>query len=386
MTELTLTDQERVAFCRDVTHDLALDYFFVFDNVPQHFIYRDRIVPGELTEIERRNKEITETLWVEAYHTFLMGNVSYRFLYRGSVLQMALQAHQTGAAAFQPPAPESRPLVATAGQVRANFDAWMRSTGWDLVAAAKGSTPRGSWQTVVNVPDRTMRIASLIPVGNQVLAELIVTWSEEGVLNETAFVAVLLYDSDGSVLQDRSYIELAHWPSTRRWQRSRVDAPPNLPDRIGVMEQFYEYHRAHRLPVQLNRMEERNLSVVEGLWVDAYNRGHRGPGVFHPERFRLQLPLQKWSCNLDVANEIEAGVLNDTPDRTMRPGLTYAKGNQVVVEGVVSWTQNGSQSESPFISFLLLDEDGLIIRERRYLSLDNWPGAGRMRERLGPEV
>lgn len=58
-------------------------------------------------------------------------------------------------------------------------------------------------------------------------------------------------------------------------------------------------------------------------------------------------------------------------------------GNEVAAEGVVSWTENGVARESPFISFILLDEDGLIIRDRRYFTMGNWPGAGEVISRLG---
>jgi hypothetical protein len=45
----TLTDQEKAAFYPEITRNRALDYFFVFDNVPLQFIYRDKSIPGELT-------------------------------------------------------------------------------------------------------------------------------------------------------------------------------------------------------------------------------------------------------------------------------------------------------------------------------------------------
>jgi hypothetical protein len=31
----------------------------------------------------------------------------------------------------------------------------------------------------------------------------------------------------------------------------------------------------------------------------------------------------------------------------------------------------------------LLDKDGLVIRDRRYLTMDNWPGAEKVIARLG---
>jgi hypothetical protein len=54
-----------------------------------------------------------------------------------------------------------------------------------------------------------------------------------------------------------------------------------------------------------------------------------------------------------------------------------------VAEGVVSWTEDGVAQEAPFMSFLLLDQDGLLIRDRRYLTMDNWPGATKVKARLG---
>ena len=148
------------------------------------------------------------------------------------------------------------------------------------------------------------------------------------------------------------------------------------------MDGFFEYQKTRQIEVDLNDLEKRNLSIIEGAWVDAQHDG-LDTSVYHADRFRMQLPLQKCSCNLDVARDIEALVKEAAPDRTVRLGLTYAKGNQVVAEGIVCWSQNGSATETPFISFLLLDEDGLVIRERRYPTLDNWPGADRLAARLG---
>ena len=97
----------------------------------------------------------------------------------------------------------------------------------------------------------------------------------------------------------------------------------------------------------------------------------------------MQLPIQKCSFNLDIAKDVAAIVKKAAPGQEMRLGMTYAKGNQVVAEGVISWNRDGRDTESPFMSFLLLDEDGLIIRERRYHGIDNYPGADEMIERLG---
>ena len=384
MVDLTLTDQERTAFYQEITRNRALDYFFVFDNVPLQFIYRDRLIPGKLTDLEKRNKAITETVWLEAYHQYLVCNVGYLFFYRGRVLQMVFQVHQFGAGTFVPPAEESRQFQATAEEVQASFDKWMANTGWKTADDMREQPPMASWKSLLGVPDRTVRIASIMPVGNQVVLELISTWTEDGVLKEAAWVAVLIYDVDGTVLQDRSYIDLANWPSARRYARERSQASQAQPQTTGagVMDRFYEYHRSRQISAAVTDLERRNLSIIEGAWVDAQNTG-LDTKVIHPERFRMQWPVQKCSCNLNIAKEVEAIVKEAAPDRKMRLGLTYAKGNQVAAEGVVSWTENGVARETPFISFLLLDQDGLIIRDRRYLTLSNWPGADQMAARLG---
>jgi len=387
MSDLILTDQERAVFYQEITRNWALDYFFVFDNVPLQFVYQDKLIPGELTDLEKRNKAITETVWLEAYHQYLVCNVGYRFLYRGPVVQMVFQVHRFGVGAFTPPPEESRRFRTTVEEVQASFDKWMASDGWQLADDMRKQPPRGSWRSLLGVPDRTVRIASLMPVGNQVLLELITTWTEEGILKETAWVVVLVYDVDGTVLQDRSYIELANWPSTRIREQQRPRAPQNQPETtgVGVMDRFYKYHRSRQIPVELSDLEKRNLSIIEGTWVDAYNTD-LNMKVLHPERFRMQLPTQKCSYNMPIAKEVEAIVKEVAPDRKMHLALTYAKGNQVVAEGIVSWTENGVAKEAPFISFLLLDKDGLVIRDRRYLTGDNWPGAAETAKRLGIEL
>jgi len=384
MTDLYLTDQERVAFHPEITRNRALDYFFFFDNVPLQFVYRDRLIPGELTDLEKRNRAITETLWLEMYHQYLVANVGYGFLYRGPVLQMVFQIHQFGAGTFAPPSIESRPFVSTAEEVRANFDAFMADKGWRMADDMRKQPAKGSWLSLLGVPDRSVRIASIMPIGNQVVLELISTWSEDGVLKETAWAVVLLYDTDGTVLQDRSYIDLVNWPSARRYVQQRLGTLQSQPQPsgLGVMDWFYEYHKSRRINSDVTDLERQGLAIVEGPWVDAYNVG-LDTGIFHPDRFRMQLPVQKCSYNLGITKEIEAIAREVAPDKKMRLALTYAKGNQVVAEGVVSWTQNRAAKEAPFISFLLLDKDGKIIRDRRYITLQNWPASDKMKEQLG---
>lgn len=384
MAEMILTDQERAAFQPEITRNRALDYFYIFDNVPLQFIFRDKLIPGELSDLEKRNKAITETLWLEAYHQYLVANISYAFLYRGPVLQMVFQVHQFGAGTFVPPTAETRMFVPTADGVHANFDAFMANRGWKMADEARKQSARGSWASLLGVPDRSVRIASLLPMGNQVVLELISTWTENGVLKETAWAVVLMYDVDGTVLQDRSYIDLVNWPSARRYtQQSSVgsQSQPNITG-IGVMDRFYDYHRSLRIDAIISKLEKRNLAIIEQQWVDAFNTG-LDTKVFHQERFRMQLPVQKCSYNLDLSKEIERIIKEAVPDSKMRIGMTYAKGNQVAAEGIVTWTTNGVARESPFISFLLLDAEGKVIRERRYITLGNWPGANTMAARLG---
>lgn len=105
--------------------------------------------------------------------------------------------------------------------------------------------------------------------------------------------------------------------------------------------------------------------------------------IYHPDRFRMQLPPQRCSFNLKIAKEIDEIIKKETPDRNMRIAMSYAKGNQVVVEAIISWTEKGVLKETPFLSFLLLDKNGLIIRDRRHIIMQNWPAAKNIKERLG---
>lgn len=97
----------------------------------------------------------------------------------------------------------------------------------------------------------------------------------------------------------------------------------------------------------------------------------------------MQLPPQRCSYNLNIVKEIETIGKEEAPDRNMHLAMSYAKGNQVVVEAIISWTEDGALKETPFMSFFLLDKDGLIIRERRHITMQNWPAAKKMKERLG---
>ena len=378
MNEIDLTDQEKDAFYQEITKNRAMDYFFVFDNVPLHFIYRDGIIPGEITELEQRNKIITETLWLEAYNTLIVGNAAYPFLYRGSVLQMALQTYLMGVKYFIPAKEDSSRVYSDAKGVIANFNKWMEKIGWEIMKKSRKSTPRASWRSFLGNPDRTVRIGSLIPVGNQILTEIIVTWSREGIIHETTFGVVLLYDVDGTVLMDRSYIDLDNWPSSRG--RALGNIPPK--QEVGISDRLFDYQKSKQLDFNPNDLEKKNLSIIESEWLESCNTD-LNMKIYHSDRFRMQLPPQKCSYNLKITKEIEEIIKREAPDRNMHLAMSYAKGNQVVVEAILSWTDQGTLRETPFISFLLLDKDGLIVRERRHITMQNWPAAKKIKERLG---
>ncbi len=295
---------------------------------------------------------------------------------------MALQTYLMGIEYFIPAAEDSNRVYITAEEVQANFDAWMERTGWTILENSRKAAPQASWRSFLGNPDRTVRIGSIIPVGNQILTEIIVTWSKDGILKDTTFGVVLIYDVDGTVLMDRSYIDLDNWPSSRGRRGQSTPGTESRSQKEGVTDRLYDYQKTRQLPVILSDLERRNLSIIEDKWLKAYNTD-LDTKVFHPERFRMQLPPQRCSYNLDISKKIESSIKEEAPDRKMRLAMTYAKGNQVVVESIISWTENGAFRETPFISFLLLDKDGLIIRDRRHFTLQNWPGAEKMKEQLG---
>ena len=377
MEESNLTDQEKTAFYKEITKNRAVDYFYVFDNVPLHFIYRDNVIPGELTDLEVRNKIVTETLWLDAYNTYIVGNAAYPFFYRGRVLQMALQTYMMGVEYFVPVKEDSNRSYGNAEEVQNNFNKWMEKTGWTIMLNSRKSAPIASWRSFLRNPDRTVRIGSLIPVGNQVLTEVIVNWSKDGILKDTTFGVVLVYDVDGTVLMDRSYIDLDNWPSSRGTPQSSTKS-----QKPGITERLFDYQKTKQLEVKFSDLEKKNLSIIEDKWLKTYNTGF-DTKIFHPLRFRMQLPTLKCSYNLKIAEEVENIISKEAPDRKMRIAMSYAKGNQVVVEGIITWTEEGNYKESPFLSFLLLDTDGLIIRDRRHITLQNWPAADKIKLRLG---
>lgn len=379
-----MTDAEKQAFCQKITKGWGLGYFYAHDNVPLHFVYKDRVFTGQFTDLEKRNKQITEEIWLGAYNYFSICNIYYEFLFRPSYplqiksLQMPLQVFM-----YSKPRPiseeieDKRPYV-TAEELGEKLDVWMEQEGWKLLDERRQQPPENytEWAILLGAPDRTMRLVSVIPVGNFVIMEAIVSWTEGNILKETAYAGVILYDTDGTVLVDRDYMDIINWPSVvgsrlEERQKREKDAFNNA-QKPGELDIFLTRYKTRRIVEKLDDIERRNKEITERTWIDAHNNLEFS--LFHSERYRAQLPLQKLSYNIEIAKELESNIKKSTPDRKIRAINTYAKGNQVVAEGIMSWTENGIYKESPFISLLLFDKDGLIIRERSYFNLAHWPG------------
>jgi hypothetical protein len=380
-----LTDVEKQAFYQKITKEWHLGYFYAHDNVPLHFIYKDRVLQGKFTDLEKRNKKITEEIWLDAYNYFSICNIYYEFIFRPSYplqiksLQMPLQAFM-----YSKPRPiseeidDKRPYF-TAEQLREKLDAWMEKEGWKLLNERRQqpSVNYSEWAILLGAPDRTMHLVSVIPVGNFVIMEAIVSWTDARILKETAYAGVILYDTDGTVLVDRDYMDIINWPSViggklEERQKKEKDAFHNA-QKPGELEVFLTRYNNRRIVEKLDDIEKRNKEIIERRWADAHN--NLDFSLFHPERYRVQLPLQKLSFNIEISKELESNIKKSTPDCNTRAINVYAKGNQVVAEGIMSWTEKGIYKESPFISLLLFDKDGLIIRERNYFNLAHWPGA-----------
>jgi hypothetical protein len=372
-----LTDEEQRAFNQDLTKGLALDYFYHFNNVPLHFIYRDGIIEGVLSDLEKRNKAITENLWLRGYNLYAVAELYFSFLYQKQALQMPLQSYLWTNVLREPRRDDKKRNYATFDEIQDGLEKWLSTEGWEKHEKWRQKPPNFEYRILLGAPDRTMRLVSIMPFGNQVLLEGIVTWTESGMLMETVFTAVLIYDMDGTISIDRSYMDGNNWPgSSAKWFHEFGFQKVNM-DRgqiKGELNAIYDYYKSKIVPGELTDLEQRNQSIIEGTWLEAYNTAS-DQSIFHPERYRVQLPLQKISYNWERSKKIEKGIKEFVPDRSMQVILTYAKGNQVVAECIMSWTDEGIYRETPFIAFLLLDKDGLIIRDRRYIILDYWPGS-----------
>jgi len=381
-----LADKEKLAFSRDITQGWALDYFYTFDNVPLHFIYRDAVDGGSLSELEKRNKAITEGVWLDAYNLHVACNIHYIFLYRPDALMLPLQAFYRGSGQLGPISEDQSTGrdYRTAEQLKADLNAWMTKDGWSLVEKLRKEPPTIEWEILLAAPDRTMRIVSIMPFGNQVIVECIITWTEEGLIQETAFAVPLLYDNDGTVLIDRSYCDLINWPSSpgKQWRKRALDKGSHRQGQTkGALDTFFNRYQSRKVDGDMTATELRNKEFIEKEWAEAYN--NCTDSVFHKERYRKQLPLQKVSYNLEVSKEIESRAREEVPDRRLRTVLIYAKGNQVIAECIISWTEDNVYKETLFISFLLFDKEGCIIRDRSYITLEHWPGAKNIAKKLG---
>lgn len=371
MTDILITEEEQI-FNQPIIKDWTLNFFYNYENVPQHYAYQDGLIKGELTELEKRNKAITEGIWQDAYNVNL---TYYAFLYRKHALQMPLQAYLWGAKNRPPESSEGR-VYRTEPELRAALDAWMEKEGWQLDMQTRQKPAIQERRILLGAPDRTLTMPSVVPVGNRVILECVLTWTEKGIIKETVFVVVLLYDIDGTVLMDRSYCDTINWPaSPGTWPgvRGPQDPKAKLGQTKGWLDSYYERYRHVMTTGVLSAMEKRNKELTEGAWLNAYNT-NSGRGILHPERLRVQLPQQNISYNSQKSQQIEARVKQTAPDREMRLVDTHAKGNQVIAEGIVSWTEDGVYKENPFLTFLLFDKDGLVIRDRRYINTDHWPG------------
>lgn len=381
MPNSILTDEENRIFNQDIIKGRTLDYFYVYDNIPQHYVYRDKLIEGELSKLEKRNKAITENIWLDAYN---LNTIYYEFIYGPHGLQMPLQAYIWDAKSWPDDIGENNVSVSYE-EFKANLEAWLDQEGWQRQDEARNHPAVTERRILLGAPDRTMRLVSVTPVGNQVVVESIITWSETGIIKETAFAVILLYDKDGKILIDRSYCDMINWPSSPgTW--SGVPRPKNSKanqgQEKGWLDAYFNRYKDKIIKEDLSELEKRNKRTVEGPWVDAYNTDLER-SIFHPKRYRVQLPLQKVSFSGKIAEEIEKKIKEISPDRKITMVTSYAKGNQVVVESIISWTDEGVDYETPFIAFLLFDEEGLIIRDRSYITLDHFPGASEIEKILG---
>jgi len=381
LADTWLSNEEKQAFRQEITRGWALDYFYYFDNTPLHFVYRDGVTYGELTEIEERNKTITETTWLDAYNYGCITTIHNTYLFRKGCLQVPLQSFRRGAVQPGPTSEESSEgrVYRTAGEVQTGLNAWMAAEGWQLMDDRRHNQEptMNDWGILLNAPDRTMRIVSLMSCGSEVIVELVINWSEDGVLKETAFTDILHYDVDGIILNERAYLDTNNWPAARARRPGTQEDRSGEGQLKGGFDAYFNRYSDRKAEPKLTDLENRNRKIIGGAWVDACNN-NRDSSVFHPDRYRVQLPLQKISYNAEKSAQIEEAIKQAVPDRQMRVILDYAKGNQVIAECVISWTENGVYKETPFISFLMLDDDGLIIRDRRYLVMAHWPGADQM--------
>lgn len=375
-----LTPQEEKAFNPPVTKGLALDYFYIFNNAPLNFAYGDGygngVEKGTYTEEEARNKVLQENLWLDAYNQYVVGELYFPFLYLDvQVLQSPLQTYYYDGLLNKPMRDKKETKYLTLEEVYADFKKKLETFGEDFYKKSRSGAPGFEFRILLGAPDRTCRIMNAMPVGNQVIFEAVEDWTENGVVKQTAYSTCVVYGKDGLVLQDRSYMDMKNWPGhCADWfdQCGYPKRDPKLGQQKGYAEDVYAYSKTF---IEVNDMtpeEKRNKEIADGAWIASYDS--LDTGIYHPVRYRMQLPMQKISYNLDYWKKIEKEVKEKTPSRKITQLMSYAKGNQVSIECLMSWTdEDGVYREIPYITWLLFDKDGKIIRERRYFDVEYWP-------------
>jgi len=381
MLNYQLTAEEQKAFDQEITRSTTLPYFYTFENAPLAFIYGGGVVRAEMSDLEKRNKALTEGTYLDCYNYHCIAQIGYTFCYAGNILQLPFSEYLRG---LEHPRPYKPINYNSAGfrtydEYRKLYDAWVEKNGkeqWNKLRQEKSSSALPEWRILIGEPDRTMQLVNVIPYGNQVITEGIVTWTENGLIKDCVFAVPLLYDDDCTVLQDRSWNDLVQWPThpgVKYRERMFATGKPQQGQTKGQLEEYLNCNKSIMQDRKLNSLEKRNKELTEGKWVDAFNS--LKTDIFHRDRYRRQWPCQHISFKLTTAQKVDSIAKKMAPDRKMWPVHTYAYGNQVVAECIISWTEKGIYKETPFISFLLFDEDGLIIRDRSHINLDHFPGA-----------
>jgi hypothetical protein len=384
-----LTGDEVRAFDPEICRGRTLLYQYTFENCPQAFLYGDSVVKGGVSDLEKRNLALTEDIYLDCYNYHCVGSLGYSFFYDITypILQLPFSEYLRGRRERKLAFPKHNTAgFRTYEEYKRSYYEWVEHKGrtaLDKLREEKPGKDAFEWQILMEAPDRTMQLVNVIPCGNQVIAEGVITWTESGIIKDIVYAVALLFDDDCSVLQDRSWNDLYQWPK-RPHTNKRKDAFDNgtaLEGQVaGRLEAFLKRADDATQYRKLDSVEKRNKHLAEAQWIDAFNSGKFD--IYHPDRYRRQWPVQHMSYNLATAVKIDTILGKAAPDRKMWPVYTYAYGNQVAAECIISWTDNGIYKETPIISFLLFDKDGLIVRERTHINLDHFPGAAEIEREL----
>jgi hypothetical protein len=384
-----LTGDEARALDPEIARGRTLQNQYTFENCPQAFLYGDSLVKGALSDVEKRNLALTEDVYLDCYNYHCIGQLGYSFLYDETypTLQLPfseyLRGHKERKLAFPK---HDGAGFRTYDEYKRLYYEWVEDKGrstLDKLREEKPGKNEFEWQILMEAPDRTMQLVNVIPAGNQVIGEGIISWTEKGVIKDVIFAVALLFDDDCSVLQDRSWNDLYQWPLRPHTSKRKEAFDKGMAQEgqvAGRMEAFLKRAESATKHRDLNAVEKRNTQLTESQWVQSFN-SHKFD-IFHPDRYRRQWPVQHMSYKLATVRKIDAILETAVPDRKLRPVYMYAYGNQVAAECVVSWTDKGVYKETPVISFLLFDKDGLIIRERTHINLDHFPGAAEIEREL----